>query len=220
MIVKLCGMRNEADLRAAIPSGATAFGFLVGRRHASPDFIAPELAASLAALLPPFATPVLVTHLAEPEAIAELVEATGIKCVQAHGGSTPAQLARLRALLPRELKIVQAIHIVDGAASQDFRAFAGLADALLLDSFDKASGRVGGTGATHDWNVSAAIVKASPVPVILAGGLGPDNVAEAIAKVRPFGVDANSRMKNASGARDAGLCASFVKRAFDAFLSL
>ena len=98
MRVKICGIKNEAELEIAVNAGADAIGFLVGQRFPSPDFILPDKAARLAALLPPFVTPVLVTHLTEPEEIAELIERTGVTTVQLHGGSSVEQVRTLRRL--------------------------------------------------------------------------------------------------------------------------
>ena len=217
MRVKICGVRNEADLKAAVKAGADAVGLLVGQLHASPDFILPSTASRLASKLPPYVTPVIVTHLTDPASIMEIVMQTGIASVQLHGGSSVEQVTLLRDLMPLNAKLILAVHVT-GDSSPDFSGFLRLVDAILLDSRD--ADRVGGTGYTHNWNISEAIAKSCPLPVILAGGLNPSNVAEAIKKVRPFAVDANSGLKASDGSRSPELCSSFVRNALGAFLSL
>jgi phosphoribosylanthranilate isomerase len=93
-------------------------------------------------------------------------------------------------------------------------------DALLLDSLDPGTGRIGATGITHDWSISARIVRTSLVPVILAGGLNPRNVAQAIYTVRPHGVDAHTGVENLDGSRSFEKIRMFATAALDALESI
>jgi phosphoribosylanthranilate isomerase len=86
-------------------------------------------------------------------------------------------------------------------------------DAFVLDTTNTATGQVGGTGQTHDWAVSRALVEALPVPMVLAGGLKPENVAEAIRQVRPFAVDVNSGVSRPDGTKDPDRLAAFLRAA-------
>ncbi|MBO4649269.1 MAG: phosphoribosylanthranilate isomerase [Lentisphaeria bacterium] len=218
MRVKICGVKDETELEIAVNAGADAIGFLVGQRYPSQDFILPEKAAWLTALLPPFVSPVLVTHLTDPGEIQELAEKTGITSIQLHGPSTPEQLGALRECLGPGVKLILAIHVgaLPGEISPAPAPFEPLADAFLLDSFDPATGKVGGTGKTHHWETSAQIVNTVHRPVILAGGLNPDNVAEAVRTVRPYAVDANSALRP-FGKLDARIAGAFVQNALRAF---
>jgi len=218
MRVKICGIKNETELETAVNAGADAVGFLVGQRFPSQDFILPEKAARLTALLPPFVTPVLVTHLTEPQEILEIVEKTGILTIQLHGGSTPEQIAVLRKTFGSAAKLITVLHVgqVPDEVNPPPAAFEVCSDAYLADSFDPATGKVGGTGKTHNWQNSARIVKAVRRPVILAGGLNPDNVAEAVRTVRPYAVDANSALRPL-GELDPKIAAAFVQNALRAF---
>ncbi len=220
MRVKICGIKNETDLETAVNAGADAVGFLVGQRFPSQDFILPEKAARLTALLPPFVTPVLVTHLTEPREILELYEKTGITTIQLHGGSTPEQLSSLREYLGSSIKLIPAVHVGslpdDAPPDPDPNQYEPYADAFLLDSYDPATGKVGGTGKTHNWQLSARIAAAVRRPVILAGGLNPDNVAEAVRTVRPYAVDANTGLRPV-GVLDGKTAAAFVQNALRAF---
>jgi phosphoribosylanthranilate isomerase len=211
MRAKICGIRTEEDLKAAVESGADAVGFLLGQVHPSKDFILPGTAARLVRALPPWITPVIVTHLTEPDEILELSDRTGITTLQLHGGSSPSEVQRVRDGLPPAGKVIVTIHPDSETDFVIFKDYYSLADAFLIDSFDRTTGRVGGTGKTNDWSLAAKFVGESPLPVILAGGLTPDNAAEAIRTVRPYGLDANSGLKNKeTGAVDPIRCKDFV----------
>jgi len=211
MRAKICGIRTEEDLKAAVESGADAVGFLLGQVHPSKDFILPGTAARLVRALPPWITPVIVTHLTEPDEILELSDRTGITTIQLHGGSSPSEVQRVRDGLPPAGKVIVTIHPDSETDFVIFKDYYSLADAFLIDSFDRATGRVGGTGKTNDWSLAAKFVGESPLPVILAGGLTPENAAEAIRTVRPYGLDANSGLKNKeTGAVDPIRCKDFV----------
>lgn len=218
MRVKLCGIKNETELEIAVNAGADAVGFLVGQRFPSPDFILPDKAARLAALLPPFVSPVLVTHLTEPEEIAGLVERTGVTTIQLHGGSSLEQVQTLRKYFGSSAKLILAVHVgqLPEEISPDPAPYTPFIDAFLLDSYDSVSGKVGGTGKTHNWQLSAKIVSAVSRPVVLAGGLTPENVVEAVRIVRPYAVDANSGV-HPFGSLDARISSAFVQNALHAF---
>lgn len=222
MRIKICGIRNEADIKVAVESGADAAGFLIGQLHASHDFILPGTAARLADHLPPYITPVIVTHLVKAETIIEIVRKTGITTVQLHGGSPLDEVKKLSGFMPLNGKLILASYIIRGKLEPDLDEFYPFIDAILLDSYNKTTGQVGGTGRIHDWNKSSEIVKSCFVPVILAGGLNPDNVAKAVKVVKPYAVDANSGLKNKGSGRSLSLelCRAFVKNARLAFLNL
>ncbi|NOY82612.1 MAG: phosphoribosylanthranilate isomerase [Kiritimatiellaeota bacterium] len=212
--VKICGIRNRRDLDAALAAGPDAVGFLVGRVHASPDFITPQGARELALSLPCGAvSPVLVTHVNDPERLERLVDATGIRTVQLHGAPTPKQVCELRNRLGAEAVLLLAVHIrgpcVDGAWPRGLPRV----DALVFDTADPATDRVGGTGRAHDWRVSARLVRDCPLPVLLAGGLTPENVVCAIRAVRPDGVDVNSGVEDDCGDKSVTRCRAFVAAA-------
>ncbi len=128
----------------------------------------------------------------------------------------PGARAALRRAFPA-LRLMQVIHVEGADALDQARAAAAEVDAILLDSGRPSAAirELGGTGRVHDWSVSARIVQGVPVPVFLAGGLNPGNVAEAIRAVRPFGVDVCSGLRR-GGVLDAGLVAAFMKAAASA----
>ena len=213
MRIKICGIRNEQDLNTAVKAGASAVGFLVGQLHASQHFVLPGTAARLVRLLPPFVSPVLVTHFTDPAEVFDLVIRTGITTVQLHGGSTPEEVAALRDMLPPAGKIILAVHLQSEDDFVNTKDYYRKVDAFLIDSIDLEAGKVGGTGLTNDWALARKFVDETPYPVILAGGLCADNAADAIRTVQPYGLDANSRLKDAEGNVDAEKSLAFVKAA-------
>jgi len=129
---------------------------------------------------------------------------------------TPAEVARLRSMLPGQ-KIMQAIPMVNANAIDIAMSYQDVAEYLILDSVSKDIGGIGAAGVTHDWNVSREIVKRSRIPVILAGGLSAENVAEAIRVVQPWGVDSltctNRPLGNGKFVKDLDLIRKFVTAA-------
>jgi phosphoribosylanthranilate isomerase len=210
--VKICGIRSVSEARLAERLGADALGVLVGRVHASADFIAPAEADRIARSVPPFVSPVLVTHMEEVQELLRLSEIVSCPVVQLHSDLAGSTLGELRRrLAPR--KIVGKVSVDDETALERAREIAPFVDAIVLDSRDRATGRVGGTGHVHDWSISARIVAASSVPIILAGGLTPENVAEAIRVVRPWGVDVNSGVEAGDGRKDEDRMRRFIAAA-------
>lgn len=212
MRVKICGITSAEEARMAEAAGAHALGFLVGRLHASRDFLEPDLARALAQAVPPFLTTVLVTHMEDADEIGAMAQHVPTAAVQLHSDLPARTLAELRArLAPR--KIIGKVSVEDETALARAREIETFVDAIVLDSRDRASGRVGGTGTTHDWSISARIVQGSKVPIILAGGLTPENVAEAVRTVRPWAVDVNSGVETPDGHKDPHRLARFVSGA-------
>lgn len=211
--VKICGIRNRDDLDAALAGDPDAVGFLVGRVHVSPDFVTPETARELSALIPPEITPMLVTHLNDPGELERLLHITGLHTVQLHGAPSPEQVCGLRTRLGAEAVLILAVHVEGSSIGPGWQDALSWADAAIVDTADPVSDRIGGTGRVHDWSVSAEFARKCPAPVLLAGGLTPENVGEAVRVVRPYGVDVNSGVENNDGAKWAARCRDFVRRA-------
>ena len=211
--IKICGIRNHGDLNAAVTGAPDAVGFLVGRVHVSPDFIPVRMACELAAQIPPETSPVLVTHLNNPGELEQLVQITGILTIQLHGGPTPEQVCGFRDRIGAEAVLILAVHVGVSRIEPGWKAALPWIDAVVFDTTDRASNRIGGTGMVHDWSVSAESARDCPVPVLLAGGLTPENVEEAVRTVHPFGVDVNTGVEKSDGAKSKVRCRSFVHRA-------
>ena len=163
---------------------------------------------------------VLITYLAQARETLSLCRFLGVDGVQLHGPVPVAEVRRLREAAP-ELLLIKSLVVGtadEAALLAEARLHAPFVDAFLTDTFDPASGASGATGLAHDWAVSRRLALAlsqGPVarPLILAGGLTPDNVAEAVAQVRPAGVDAHTGLENANGDKDEGLVRRFVAAA-------
>jgi phosphoribosylanthranilate isomerase len=207
--IKVCCISSIEEARTAIRLGASALG-LVSEMPSGPGVIPEELIAEIAATVPPpIATFLLTSRTAPAEVIAQQRRCR-TNTIQLCDCLPPGSLAKVREALPG-ISLVQVIHVRDAASVEEAVDASLHADALLLDSGNQflPVKELGGTGRTHDWTLSAKIVKESRVPVFLAGGLNPDNVAEAIRAVRPFGVDLCSGVRT-FGALDERKLARFM----------
>ncbi|MEM3554064.1 MAG: phosphoribosylanthranilate isomerase [Candidatus Bathyarchaeia archaeon] len=210
MKVKICGMKRREDVVTACYEGADAVGFIVGAVYRTNDEVSVAEVEQLKRWVPSFVTPVLVTHFTTPEAIVAIAEEVRIKTLQLHGDVSPEGIIRVRRKLP-DCTIIKAVHVVDERAVEVAKEYSKVADIILLDS--RTTDRIGGTGVVHDWSISARIVRELDIPVILAGGLTPDNVASAIRVVKPYGVDVNTGTKGANGYKDPEKIRAFIRNA-------
>lgn len=204
--VKLCGHTREADVAASVRAGADAIGVISDVPVDSPRAVDADRAATLLDAVPPFVTGVLVTMPETPEAAIELVERVRPDVLQIHGPFSPGSLRSVRKATGRPV-----IKSVDATDPESARAFDDVADALVVDSTDAAG--AGGTGRTHDWTRTRELVSELDSPVILAGGLTPENVAEAIETTDPFGVDVASGIEREGGVKDHDAIERFVREA-------
>lgn len=201
--VKICGVTTREDLAVAVHAGADAVGLLIDVRVDTPREIPATRAVELARAAPPMVTTVLVTMPDAPEATVDLASRVQPDVVQVHGDLTPGDLAFLSAKVHGD--VVKAV-TPDEAGTYDT-----VADALLVDSLDERG--AGGTGETHDWARTRELVDALESPVVVAGGLTPENVGEAVEAVDPFGVDVASGVEAEPGRKDPEAVAAFVRAA-------
>lgn len=201
---KLCGLTRETDLAAAVEAGADMVGFVSGVPVDTPRELSPTRAAELIERVPPSVTSVLVTMPETPEDGAELVNRVEPDAIQVHGCS-PVEAAALSERTP--VSVIAAVDATDDALHE----YASAADALVLDSTDEQG--AGGTGETHDWARAREVVDDRSVPILLAGGLTPENVARAVRTVDPFGVDVSSGVEMSGGVKDHEALRQFVERA-------
>jgi len=214
--IKICGLRSVEDARIAIDAGADAIGLnFYGK---SCRYVKPEMAKEIAAEIMSDAIPVglFVNHSAED--IRTICHEVGLQVVQLHGDEPPEFLGQIN----RDYDIVRARRISEKGLveiSEDLQACAELSgscpDALLLDA--AAPGQYGGTGKTISWLEIANHHDQLGIPLILAGGLTPENVAEAIRTVRPHGVDVASGVESSPGVKDKEKMRLFVAAARAAF---
>jgi phosphoribosylanthranilate isomerase len=207
--VKICCISSVAEARMAVAAGANALG-LVSAMPSGPGVIEEELIAEIAATAPPGVATFLLTCLEDVDAIVAQQRRCRTNTLQLVDELRPGAHARLREALPG-IGIVQVIHVVGEESIEEARRVAPDVDALLLDSGNPrlAVKELGGTGRRHDWAISRRIVEGvAPRPVYLAGGLGPENAAEAVARVGPFGLDLCSGVRT-EGRLDQGKLAAF-----------
>ena len=187
MLVKICGITRREDAEAAVELGASALGFIFW--SGTPRLVDPEKVRVIVNGLPPFVTPVGVFVNQDPDTINRLVDRARLGAVQLHGDETPEQAAAI------ERPVIKS---VAGDADHSSLAKWPSRVTLLVDAHDPV--RRGGTGRTADWN-GAALLAASR-RIVLAGGLRPQNLAEAVARVRPFGIDVSSGVESSPGVKD------------------
>lgn len=202
MIVQIYEIRNPEEGRQVAALGVDHIGVLFGKGEPEYALDAPEIKAIFDALPKRAKKVVLVLRWRESE-VEELLEKTRPDIL--HIGTSPGYPT------PEEMKgfkkrhagllIMRTIPVTDIGSVNLAKAYEGIADFILLDSKKQNSNQIGATGETHDWNISRQLVESVQVPIILAGGLGPENVAEAVLKVKPAGVDSKTKTDTADGWR-------------------
>lgn len=197
--VKICGITSLADARVAIGAGADALGFVFYER--SPRHVSPQKAAAIIAQLPPFVQTVGLFVDAAAELVNWTADFCGLDLIQLHGAETPEYCIDVNR------RVIKAFRVKDSASLSGIGRY-GVA-AYLLDAWSPEA--PGGTGLTFDW--SLARQAAGTRPLILAGGLTPENVAAAIAAVRPYAVDVSSGVEEAPGKKDHGKIREFIAAA-------
>lgn len=195
--VKICGITSPEDALCAAEAGADAIGLIFWA--ASKRAVDLERAQAIARVLPPFVSVVGVFVDETPDVVRSIADAVGLSAVQLHGAERVPDWARF----PRP--VLKALPVEAYAASPWRNARA----AILVDAHDPVT--IGGTGQTVDWEAARAI--AATRPMVLAGGLTPDNVAEAVARVRPWGVDVASGVERSPGVKDPVKVRAFVAAA-------
>jgi len=197
--IKICGITESGDALHAVDCGADALGF-VFYEH-SPRAITPDKAQSIIAQLPPFVTVVGLFVDEDPLIIRKVADYCKLDMIQYHGNETPDTVRKA----PR--RSIRALRIREDATLEDLEAYP--ASGLLIDAW--VAGAFGGTGVLSNWQIAAEIAKKRPL--ILAGGLTPENVAAAIQTVNPYGVDVSSGVEYAPGRKDKKKVAAFIRTA-------
>lgn len=196
--VKICGITRVEDALVAARAGAHAIGLIFYSN--SPRLVADAVAAEVVRALPPFVTPVALFVNAQPAEVRRVIAGVRPQLLQFHGDESPEFCDGFG------LPYIKAVRVRPGVDllqyGQKYRAAKG----LLLDAF--VEGNQGGTGSAFDW---ALIPRDFPLPLILAGGLDPGNVGEAVRRVRPWAVDVSSGVEASKGIKDAAKVAAFIR---------
>jgi len=196
--IKICGITNTKDAAAAVELGADAVGFVLA---SSPRQVSPEKAREIIMALPPFVQSVGVFVDEDPEKVASTAAFCRLDLLQFHGKESPAYCRGFGQ------RVIKAVWVQNQGGLEACAEYGSVVDALLLDTYEL--GRRGGTGLTFDWNLALKAKKYGRI--ILAGGLNPDNVAEAISAARPYAVDASSGLEQEPGVKDHDKMARFIR---------
>ena len=207
--VKICGIKNIEDARAAYEAGADELGFHVALDGGRSP-LTPESAAEMIRMLPGGVSSVVVTSATQPAQLIEIAGKTGARILQLYGDVTVETMREIKQAVPY-MELWKVLNVSYESSIAKAKEYKGAADAIALDTLNKETGARGGSGKTHDWNISKKIVESVSIPVVLAGGLTPENVAEAIATVNPAGVDVNSGISNPDGSKDIEKVRAFIK---------
>jgi phosphoribosylanthranilate isomerase len=198
--IKICGITNLADAQIAVQAGADAIGFIFYEK--SPRFVTIPQAAEISKQLPPFVMRVGVFVNAPEEFILRAIAEVGLTMLQFHGDEPPEFCTQFG------LMSMKAFRIRDAESLKKIPDY--LTDAYLLDAFSSTT--LGGTGEKFNWDLAIEAQKFGK-PIFLAGGLTPENVAEAVKKIQPFGVDVSSGVESAPGKKDHAKVKAFIEAA-------
>lgn len=204
--VKICGITRGVDLRAAVEGGADAIGVIADVSVDTPREVDLAVAAELVAEVPPFVTSTLVTMSDSPEKAVDAARTVRPDALQLHGEFDADELGYVRSEAATKLVVAVGHAERDRALELDSAA-----DALLVDSTTEEG--AGGTGRTHDWEATRELARELRSPVVLAGGLTPENVAEAVRVAEPYAVDVASGVELTGGVKDHSALATFVRNA-------
>ncbi|MBL8036763.1 MAG: phosphoribosylanthranilate isomerase [Nitrospira sp.] len=201
--IKICGITNVADAKVAVEAGADALGFVMYRK--SPRFVEPAVVRAIVVGLPPFVLPVGVFVNEESDRVKALMDGCGLVLAQLHGDEPVSYCQDLGR------PVMKALRLKDRGTFLTLAELQGCANVrgFLIDAFSDQA--YGGTGQTVDWTLAQEAARSTPI--VLAGGLTPVNVAEAIARVRPYGVDVSSGVELSPGKKDHAKIKAFIDAA-------
>jgi phosphoribosylanthranilate isomerase len=213
-IIQIAGIIDQAEAKTLQECGVRYLGFPLRVPIHRQDLTDEHAAAIIRQIKPPNFG-VLITYLANAAEIAEFCRFLGAPIVQLHGDLPVDELKKLKALSP-ELTVIKSLvvgyHPIEKLEWM-ISSMSSCVDAFITDTFDPITGASGATGKTHDWRLSKRLVERSDRPVILAGGLTPDNVRSAILEVKPAGVDAHTGVEDRSGRKNQEKVKKFVAEA-------
>ncbi len=206
--VKICGLTETAGLQAAVEGGARYIGF--NFFPPSPRYVDPDVAAKLCNQIPPGVCKVALVVNADDDTLAALVDRVPVDMLQLHGAEPSARVAEIKAQFG--LPVMKAVGVSDASDLETLYTYARVADQLLVDAKPpKGAELPGGNGVAFDWQLLSGTV--IPVPWLLAGGLTPDNVAQAIRLTGARQVDVASGVERPKGVKDPGLIRAFLAAA-------
>ena len=217
-LIQVAGALDFDEARMLLEEGVDQVGFPLRLTVHKEDLSEEDAVLIIRALPSPMAA-ILITYLTEHREILALCHKLGVRKVQVHSRISLREARKLRESAPR-FQIIKSLVVGDGNFPELVQSVAELSpyvDAFITDTFDPETGACGATGRTHDWEVSRKLVEISPRPVILAGGLNPENVRRGILRVLPAGVDVHTGVERPDGRKDRRLVRAFISEAREAF---
>ncbi len=211
-LVKICGLTNAEDTRMAMDLGADLLGFV--NAEGSPRYLTPDEIARIISEVQPVVPTVLVTHLQDVDQILNNFDAATTDILQLHAPLTLDDYRRIMEAVPVVIANVS-VDADQRVLTRELRErvyrLSEIVSYILLDT--RFGGEIGGTGRSYDWSIAAALKAVSHKPIIIAGGLNSDNVAEAVRQVHPFAVDVSSGVESAPGRKDVEMMRAFIENA-------
>lgn len=199
-MIQIAGVKSQHEADMLVECGVKHIGFPLRLPVHKEDITEPE-AASIIKNLPNDVEPILITYIDKKTEVIELCDYLAVNNVQLHGDICLPEIAALKEERPN-FYIIKSLVIGEGPTEELFqivKKYSQYVDAFITDTYDSSTGASGATGLTHDWKLSRELVSAAPKPVILAGGLTPENVIDAILAVRPAGVDSHTGVEDPDG---------------------
>lgn len=203
--IKMCGTTTIEDAMVAVQLGIDALGFIFVKN--TPRFISPEDANKIVKQLPPFLFRVGVFVNDDRQEVEEIVRCLGLNGIQLHGKEKPSYCEKLALSMP-SCSLIKAFRVGEKSSPTDFVPYNDVVNGFLLDTY--VQGKDGGTGLSFDWSVLPKLKL--KLPAIVAGGLSPENIQEALTIARPFAVDVNSGIELSPGKKDHNKLKCFVEK--------
>ncbi len=219
--IQIAGVIDLKEALMLIEKSVEYIGFPLKLKDGRED-LSEESAREIIEQIKPRSKPILITYLQNAKEISDLSKYLNVDILQLHGQIELEEVRKLKKLSSK-LDIIKSLIIKENNLEellQEINIFSQYVDLFITDTYDPKTGRSGATGKMHDWGISRKIVKISPRPVILAGGLTPENVREAIVRVKPAGVDSHTGVEDSDGRKDAKLVKKFVSESQKGFNDL
>lgn len=217
-IIQAAGIIDIEEARMLMDLGVEYLGFPLRLPVNKEDLTENEAAEVIKEITLPHKA-VLITYLCDADEIIALCDKLNVSIVQLHGNIEIEELKKLKALRP-DIEVIKSL-VVHGNNLKELEktvnTFSQWVDLFITDTFDPATGASGATGKTHDWRISRRLVEISTRPVIIAGGLNPSNVKNAILATKPAGVDVHTGIEAPNGRKDLELTRKFIRECMEAF---
>ncbi|OGU67894.1 MAG: N-(5'-phosphoribosyl)anthranilate isomerase [Stygiobacter sp. RIFOXYC12_FULL_38_8] len=217
-LIQIAGVIDKEEAKLLMELGVDYLGFPLRLPVNKEDLTEDEAVEVIKTITPPHQS-VLITYLNKADEIISFCDKLNVKIVQLHGDISFDELVRTKTLRP-DLEIIKSLVVASDNYDKLVKmveTFSPWVDAFITDTFDPVTGAEGATGKTHDWSISKKLVELSPKPVIIAGGLNPKNVKQAILEIKPAGVDVHTGVELPNGRKSAELVKVFVKEAKEGF---